>query len=225
MRGRPKFCARGKQKTRHVRYRQLDLQDVFPGELPYALANLTSSLTSTDPHLLICLLQLKSTPLCKNILRALSAAGIPSLETFSIADQVSFRFYTGVLAFLDEEYEKVSARSCELNPAQLILMSSLSFGRLRNTSASLSCTVTREPSRTKSEHVPMAASWRTHLTFIMLQINTAIPHSLADVTWVPAVNDFSAGLPATSGSLWRLCRGFPKGRCAIIRSSGCKFDI
>ncbi|KDN44909.1 hypothetical protein K437DRAFT_236263 [Tilletiaria anomala UBC 951] len=50
--------------------------------------------------------KLKSTPLCKNILRALSAAQCPPLETYSLADQVSFRFYTGVLAFLDEDYTK-----------------------------------------------------------------------------------------------------------------------
>lgn len=48
--------------------------------------------------------QLKSLPLCRNILRALSAADLPDLEEFPRADRVTFRYYTGTLHFLASEY-------------------------------------------------------------------------------------------------------------------------
>lgn len=50
--------------------------------------------------------QLKSLPLCRNILRALTAADLPPLEAFPRAQQVTFHYYVGVLAFLNEEYTK-----------------------------------------------------------------------------------------------------------------------
>ncbi|EPQ30143.1 uncharacterized protein PFL1_02260 [Pseudozyma flocculosa PF-1] len=50
--------------------------------------------------------KLKSISLCKNILRAISAAALPPLEEFPRAHQVTFRYYVGVLAFLGEEYAK-----------------------------------------------------------------------------------------------------------------------
>ena len=51
-------------------------------------------------------LQLKSLPLCRNILRALTAADLPALERFPRAERVTFKYYLGVLAFLGEEYGK-----------------------------------------------------------------------------------------------------------------------
>lgn len=50
--------------------------------------------------------RLGKTSLCKNIIRALDAAGVRPLDTFPRSDQVTFRFYQGVLAFLDEDYGK-----------------------------------------------------------------------------------------------------------------------
>ncbi|KAN0060768.1 COP9 signalosome (CSN) subunit [Thecaphora frezii] len=50
--------------------------------------------------------KLKSISLCKNILRAISAAALPPLDQFPRAHQVTFRYYVGVLAFLGEEYAK-----------------------------------------------------------------------------------------------------------------------
>lgn len=49
---------------------------------------------------------LKSTALCKNILRALAAADLPPIEAYPRADRVTFAYYVGRLAFLDEEYTK-----------------------------------------------------------------------------------------------------------------------
>lgn len=54
------------------------------------------------------MLQLKSLGLCRNILRALSAADLPDFELFPRAQRVTFKYYLGVLAFLNEEYVKVS---------------------------------------------------------------------------------------------------------------------
>ncbi|PWN21679.1 hypothetical protein BCV69DRAFT_306785 [Microstroma glucosiphilum] len=51
--------------------------------------------------------KLKSLPLCRNILRALSAsADLPPLSAFPRADRVTFRYYTGMLHFLGQEYPK-----------------------------------------------------------------------------------------------------------------------
>lgn len=50
--------------------------------------------------------KLKSLPLCRNILRALSAAPLPALDEYPRADRVSFRYYTGVLHFLAQEYPR-----------------------------------------------------------------------------------------------------------------------
>ncbi|KAK0547578.1 COP9 signalosome (CSN) subunit [Tilletia horrida] len=50
--------------------------------------------------------KLKTSHLCKNIIRALNAADIPPLEAFPRAHQVTFRYYIGVLAFQGEEYPK-----------------------------------------------------------------------------------------------------------------------
>lgn len=48
--------------------------------------------------------KLKSLPLCRNILRALAAAPLPPLEAFPRSDRVTFRYYTGVLHFLAQDY-------------------------------------------------------------------------------------------------------------------------
>ncbi|CAO1614275.1 unnamed protein product [Parajaminaea phylloscopi] len=48
--------------------------------------------------------KLKSLPLCRNVLRALAAAPLPPLDRFPRADRVTFRYYTGVLHFLSQDY-------------------------------------------------------------------------------------------------------------------------
>ncbi|SNX85963.1 probable Protein CSN12 homolog [Melanopsichium pennsylvanicum] len=50
--------------------------------------------------------RLKSISLCRNILRAISAAQLPDLGVFPKSQQVTFKYYLGVLAFLNEEYDK-----------------------------------------------------------------------------------------------------------------------
>lgn len=50
--------------------------------------------------------KLKQQNLCKNILRAVKAADMPSLEQFPKSDRVTFRYYLGRLYFLEEDYAK-----------------------------------------------------------------------------------------------------------------------
>lgn len=52
--------------------------------------------------------RLKSIALCRNILRAISAAALPPLDEFPKSQQVTVRYYVGVLAFLGEEYGKAA---------------------------------------------------------------------------------------------------------------------
>ncbi|WFD30007.1 COP9 signalosome (CSN) subunit [Malassezia sp. CBS 17886] len=52
--------------------------------------------------------QLKSVSLCRNILRALAAADLPPLDAFPRADMVTYWYYVGRLAFLDEDYERAN---------------------------------------------------------------------------------------------------------------------
>lgn len=47
---------------------------------------------------------LNATNLCANIARALKASDLPPLTSFPISQQVTFRFYRGVLNFLEEKY-------------------------------------------------------------------------------------------------------------------------
>lgn len=57
--------------------------------------------------------RLKSTALCKNILRALAAADLPPLHRFPKGDRVTFQYYVGRLAFLDEDYAKAEKELSE----------------------------------------------------------------------------------------------------------------
>ncbi|KAI8089894.1 uncharacterized protein BX664DRAFT_334166 [Halteromyces radiatus] len=50
--------------------------------------------------------KLKQQNLCKNILRALKATDMPSIEDFPKSDRVTFRYYLGRLYFLGEDYAK-----------------------------------------------------------------------------------------------------------------------
>ncbi|WFC97524.1 COP9 signalosome (CSN) subunit [Malassezia yamatoensis] len=50
--------------------------------------------------------RLGSTALCKNVLRALNAADLPPVDAFPRSDRVTFQYYVGRLAFLDEDYLK-----------------------------------------------------------------------------------------------------------------------
>lgn len=52
---------------------------------------------------------LQSISLCKNILRALGAGDLPPLEAFPKAHVVTFRYYVGRLALLEEDYGRVRA--------------------------------------------------------------------------------------------------------------------
>lgn len=48
--------------------------------------------------------ELQSVALCKNVVRALGAGELPPLDAFPRAQTVTFRYFMGRLAFLDEDY-------------------------------------------------------------------------------------------------------------------------
>ncbi|KAJ3295694.1 COP9 signalosome (CSN) subunit [Borealophlyctis nickersoniae] len=50
--------------------------------------------------------EMNQTNLTSTILRSVANADLPSLDQFPIADQVTFKYYTGMLAFYDEQYKK-----------------------------------------------------------------------------------------------------------------------
>ncbi|KNZ54514.1 hypothetical protein VP01_292g13 [Puccinia sorghi] len=52
------------------------------------------------------LIQLKSTALCKNVIRGVENAGFLDGFQVPIAHRVTYRYYMGVLSFLQEEYDK-----------------------------------------------------------------------------------------------------------------------
>ena len=53
--------------------------------------------------------KLSSTNLCTTMLRSLNAAELPDLSFYPKADQVTFKYYTGILAFLNEQYTKAQS--------------------------------------------------------------------------------------------------------------------
>lgn len=55
-------------------------------------------------------LQLNSVGLSKNMLRALeaSSADLPGLDAFPKSHIITFKYYVGVIHFLDENYREVS---------------------------------------------------------------------------------------------------------------------
>ncbi|KAG8831815.1 COP9 signalosome (CSN) subunit [Serendipita sp. 399] len=56
-----------------------------------------------------CYFKVNRTNLSKNVIRAIEAnADLPALEQFEMADQVTYRYYQGLLALLDENYSKGS---------------------------------------------------------------------------------------------------------------------
>ncbi|KAE8219293.1 hypothetical protein CF319_g6985 [Tilletia indica] len=57
-------------------------------------------------HIFRIYFRLKTSHLCKNIIRALNAADIPPPSAFPRAHQVTFKYYIGVLAFQGEDYAK-----------------------------------------------------------------------------------------------------------------------
>jgi COP9 signalosome complex subunit 12 len=53
--------------------------------------------------------RLQSTNLCTTILKSLESADIPSLEQFMKSEQVTFKYYVGVLAFFNEKFESATS--------------------------------------------------------------------------------------------------------------------
>jgi COP9 signalosome complex subunit 12 len=69
--------------------------------------------------------RLNAASLSRNVLRALNASKnhVPSLSTFPKSQQVTFKYYEGVLSFLEENYVEVCMRpvklsSCKADTAQ-----------------------------------------------------------------------------------------------------------
>ena len=50
---------------------------------------------------------LKTTNLCGNVLKAIGACNVPDIDAFPMADRVTFAYYQGILAFVDESYSDV----------------------------------------------------------------------------------------------------------------------
>lgn len=50
--------------------------------------------------------RLASTNLCSTVLRSIQAAELPDLTAFPKADQATFHYYSGILAFLNEQYSR-----------------------------------------------------------------------------------------------------------------------
>ncbi|KAF9212257.1 COP9 signalosome (CSN) subunit [Podila verticillata] len=53
--------------------------------------------------------KLKSHSLCKNVLRAVTAADLPPLHRYPISHQVTFKYYTGVLSFYNDDFKSAEA--------------------------------------------------------------------------------------------------------------------
>lgn len=49
-------------------------------------------------------LQLRSTALCKNLIKGIGAADLAPLHTYPLSHQVAYTYYMGVFAFLREDY-------------------------------------------------------------------------------------------------------------------------
>ncbi|GAA6011807.1 hypothetical protein JCM11491_000757 [Sporobolomyces phaffii] len=54
--------------------------------------------------------KLNSTALCKNIIRGIHAAELPTLDKYPRAHQTGYNYYMGVFAFLREDYKEAEAR-------------------------------------------------------------------------------------------------------------------
>ncbi|RUS26374.1 hypothetical protein BC938DRAFT_470855 [Jimgerdemannia flammicorona] len=82
------------------------------------LSTRSTHLRSRRPILLFALVktqppsphpQLKQQNLCKNVLRAVRASDLPGVEQFPKSHRVTYRYYLGVLNFLEEDYKKAEA--------------------------------------------------------------------------------------------------------------------
>lgn len=60
--------------------------------------------------------KLNSISLSKNILKALQAyrGDMPNLEAFPMSHQVTFKYYVGVIYFLEENYVEVNSQNYQL---------------------------------------------------------------------------------------------------------------
>lgn len=57
--------------------------------------------------------KLNSTALCKNIIRGIHAAELPTLDKYPRAHQTGYNYYMGVFAFLREDYKEAEAKFTE----------------------------------------------------------------------------------------------------------------
>ncbi|KAF2189205.1 hypothetical protein K469DRAFT_701814 [Zopfia rhizophila CBS 207.26] len=57
--------------------------------------------------------KLKAIGLSKNVVRSINASDLPPLENFPKSHQVTFKYYTGVLAFLQEDYAQAETHLTE----------------------------------------------------------------------------------------------------------------
>ena len=81
------------------------IQDILQGD--------TTVLRESKHGRLTCRGQLNSIGLSKNILRALQASrtDMPSLDAFPKSHVVTFKYYVGVIHFLEEDYVQVILRA------------------------------------------------------------------------------------------------------------------
>jgi len=102
---------------------------------------------------------------------------MPALSAFPMAHQVTFKYYAGVIYFLEEAYQDVSPhhipKNCcpDADPTPL---------RQKNTSQKHSNYVTKMPSATKSESTTYCLTW-SHIASFKTnksQVNSHLPHPL-----------------------------------------------
>lgn len=81
--------------------------------------------------------KLSQTNLCSMVLRSINASQIPPLETFSLSDQATFKYYLGILSFFEENYSLA---------ASYLSFSFLACRKLNNNPNALRCLIYLVPS-------------------------------------------------------------------------------
>ena len=133
----------------------------------------------SDLRLLVCSYSQVNRPtLCKNIIRAIGSSSNPQpFDAYPIGHRVTWRYYMGMLSFLEEDYPKV--RSYHLLISPLLLNTTLSCDhRQKTTSCGRSLTATTKPpgtssrsSTTSSLSVSSAVNY-LHVTCLRCSLNS-----------------------------------------------------
>lgn len=127
-------------------YDQPPFQDLLQGTTPNQFPPLSSNTAHNS--------QLNSISLSKNCLRALEAAraDMPPMEAFPRSHIVTFKYYVGVIHFLDEEYHRVHPSSFPFcSPFQPTILTGAAQAEEHLTSAWQTC---HKSAHRNKEYVP-----------------------------------------------------------------------